>query len=87
MTLVYRVPAGWSPSAARLVRADWVIKLKSTSRIGKKQLERTGSTTVGDPLETPRSANDRKTDVDLTGPKPGDTVQILEGLGAGSRGQ
>lgn len=63
-----------------------MIKLKATSRIGKKQLERTGSTTVGDPLETPRSSNDRKTDLDQTGPKPGDTVQILEGSWRGFAG-
>lgn len=63
-----------------------MIKLKATSRLGKRHVERTGTTLVGDPMETPRSANDRKTDVDLTGPKPGDTVQILEGSWRGFAG-
>lgn len=35
-----------------------MIKLKPTSRIGKRLLERTGSTTVGSPKDTPQSSHD-----------------------------
>lgn len=35
-----------------------MIKLKETSRLGRKLKDRTGSTTVGSPDETPNSSHD-----------------------------
>lgn len=63
-----------------------MIVLKKTSRLGRAQIERTGTARVGNRHEEPRSTNDRKADADQIGFDLGDPVQLLSGAHKGALG-